>query len=99
MKEFKCHIRSHGIHAGQSIMKQFDSRPIVTNTRVYTIRPHKLMGRLCDGRRSRNYSLRPSASACTSLTLPVATELRCWALKKGLNSSKSIRNGRIRWLQ
>ncbi len=46
------------VHAEQSIMRQFDSRPNVVNTPVNTVRTSKLMDRLREALRLRHYSRR-----------------------------------------
>jgi hypothetical protein len=46
------------LHAEQSIMRQFDSRPTVANTQVDTVRTPKLMDRLREALRSWHYSRR-----------------------------------------
>jgi hypothetical protein len=46
------------VHAEQSMMRQFDSRPTVVNTPVNTVRTPKLMDRLREALRSRHYSRR-----------------------------------------
>jgi site-specific recombinase XerD len=44
------------VHAEQSIMRQFDSRPTVANTQVDTVRTSRLMDRLREALRSRHYA-------------------------------------------
>lgn len=48
------------VHAEQSIMRQFDSRPTVANTQVDTVRTPMLMNRLREALRSRPGSIIPA---------------------------------------